>query len=157
MKNKSYIIVLLLAFCMPSFSAKEVLKSGIEISNLDLNVRPQDNFYRYVNGNWLDSAKIPDDHSVWGGFYELRKKTDADVLEILESALNDQTIKSNSDQGKVVAMYECFMDLEHRNIKGAEPISPYLSMIDSIEDLTFCQSCLAAYADGAPRNTFSQT
>ena len=33
-------------------------------------------FIRYVNGNWIDSAKIPSDHSVWGGFYELRKKTD---------------------------------------------------------------------------------
>ena len=54
---------------------------------MDKNVLPQDDFYQFVNGSWLDSAKIPSDHSVWGGFYELRKKTDADVLDILESAL----------------------------------------------------------------------
>ena len=48
--------------------------------------------------------------------------------------MNDQTIKSNSDQGKVVAMYECLMDIEHRNKKGINPILPYLEMVNTIKE-----------------------
>ena len=119
---------------------KTFLSSGINLDYMDRSVSPKDDFYRYVNGSWLDSVQIPDDHSVWGGFYELRKKTDADVLDILEEALNDPTLSSESDEGKVVSMYECFMDLEHRNKKGINPILPYLEMINSIQDITSLQN-----------------
>ena len=97
MKNKSYIIVLLLAFCMPSFSAKEVLKSGIEISNLDLNVRPQDNFYRYVNGTWLEKTEIPSDKSSYGSFTELRDKARQDVLAIIEDLSEKEDLEEVDD------------------------------------------------------------
>ena len=118
---------------------KEFLSSGINLDYMNKSISPKDDFYQFVNGNWIDSAKIPNDHSVWGGFYELRKKTDADVLEILESALNDKTISSDSDQGKVVAMYECFMDIEHRDKKGIEPILPFLNKVSSITDVITLQ------------------
>ena len=52
--------------------------------------------------------------------------------EINESVLYDifyQMIDFNSDEGKVVAMYECFMDLDHRNNQGVTPLNPYLKMI----------------------------
>ena len=119
---------------------KQFLSSGINLDYIDKMVSPKDDFYQFVNGNWIDSAQIPSDHSVWGGFYELRKRTDADVLEILESALADKTIKADTDQGKVVAMYECLMDVDHRNKKGIDPILPYLNMVDSIIDISTLQS-----------------
>ena len=119
---------------------KQFLSSGINLDYIDKTVSPKDDFYQFVNGNWIDSAQIPSDHSVWGGFYELRKRTDADVLDILESALADKTIKADTDQGKVVAMYECLMDVDHRNKKGIEPILPYLNMVDSIKDVSTLQS-----------------
>ena len=120
--------------------SNQFLSSGINLEYMDTEVSPKDDFYRYVNGNWLDSAKIPNDHSVWGGFYELRKKTDADVLEILESAVNNKTIDSNSDQGKVVSMYECLMNIEHRNKKGVNPILPYIERVNSIKDVLTLQA-----------------
>ena len=123
-----------------NYMKKQFLSSGINLDYMDTTISPRNDFYKYVNGNWLDSATIPNDHSVWGGFYELRKKTDADVLEILESALHDNTISSDSDQGKVVAMYECFMDLEHRNKKGIDPILPYLDKVNTITDVATLQN-----------------
>ena len=47
--------------------------SGINIEFMDTSISPKDDFYKFVNGNWLDSAIIPSDQSVWGGFYELSK------------------------------------------------------------------------------------
>ena len=116
------------------------LSSGLNLEYMDLNTLPTNDFYRYVNGNWLDSVEIPSDHSAWGGFYELRKKTDADVLKILKNALNDKTIDINSDQGKVVSMYKSFMNIDHRNLLGIDPIIPYLKEIDTISDIDDLQS-----------------
>ena len=75
-----------------NYMKKQFLSSGINLDYMDTTISPRNDFYKYVNGNWLDSAKIPNDHSVWGGFYELRKKTDSDVLEILKNAVNDKSI-----------------------------------------------------------------
>ena len=119
---------------------EKFLSSGINLKYMDINISPKDDFYRYVNGNWLDSVNIPDDHSAWGGFYELRKKTDADVLDILRNAVNDISIDRNSDQGKVISMYETFMNIEHRNELGIEPILPYLNQINEIKNFIDLQS-----------------
>ena len=44
-------------------SSNQALSSGIDQSNFDKLVRPQDDFYRYVNGGWLKKTKIPADES----------------------------------------------------------------------------------------------
>ena len=119
---------------------KQFLSKGINMAYMDTAVSPKDDFYQFVNGNWIDSARIPSDHSVWGGFYELRKKTDADVLDILENALSDKSINKDSDQGKVVALYDCLMNIDHRNQKGIKPIMPYINMIESIIDINSLQN-----------------
>ena len=118
---------------------KEFLSSGINLDYMDTTISPKDDFYRFVNGAWLDSAKIPSDQSVWGSFYQLDKETNKDVLALMESALNDKGISRTSDQGKAVSMYECFMDLEHRNKLGINPILPYLKQVDLINDITSLQ------------------
>jgi hypothetical protein len=37
-------------------------ETGFSIENIDTSVKPQDNFYRFANGNWLKNAVIPDDN-----------------------------------------------------------------------------------------------
>ena len=59
---------------------------GIILENMDISIDPKDDFYSYVNGNWVKSNTIPDDESRWGGFGVLRKSTRADVLEILNTS-----------------------------------------------------------------------
>ena len=53
------------------------LKSGIDLQYVDASVRPQDDFYRHVNGRWLDTTQIPADRGRYGSFdklNELKKK-----------------------------------------------------------------------------------
>ena len=40
------------------------LTSGIDMANMDTSVRPQDDFFRYVNGTWLDTTEIPADQTI---------------------------------------------------------------------------------------------
>ncbi len=45
---------------------------GVDLSSRDLSIRPGDNFFRYVNGNWLKTVTIPADRASIGGFVELQ-------------------------------------------------------------------------------------
>lgn len=51
------------------------------------SVRPQDDFYNYVNGGWMKTTVIPADKASWGAFNELREKTDENSLKILKNIL----------------------------------------------------------------------
>ena len=67
-------------------STASALKSGIELGNLDTQIRPQQDFFRYVNGNWLQKTEIPADRARWGSFDELRALAEQQVLTIVQQA-----------------------------------------------------------------------
>lgn len=133
---------------------------GIVLENMDTSVKPTDDFFRYVNGTWLDKTKIPDDQTSWGGFNQLRKKTDADVLAILNKAIEERNFPKvkdvhgneiDSDQEKAVNYYESIMDTVTRNKQGIDPIKPYLSKVDEIitkKDLETYITKMAPYGGG---------
>ncbi len=107
---------------------------GINTSFMDTSVDPADDFFRYVNGTWLDKTEIPADRTRWGSFDELRKNTDDDVMAILKEALADETIDPNSDQGKALSLYKSVLDTVSRNKMGVSPLKPYLAKIDKIQN-----------------------
>ncbi|MEJ6625463.1 MAG: M13 family peptidase, partial [Flavobacteriaceae bacterium] len=106
--NKKTQTAFLLGSLFLSLVACETTKKagGIDLSLMDTEVRPQDNFYNYVNGTWMKNTEIPDDKTRWGSFNELRENTDADVLAILKKAANDPNLDSSSDEGKAVTVFQ---------------------------------------------------
>ena len=121
---------------------KSAETAGIVLENMDTSVKPTDDFFKHVNGNWLKNTKIPDDRTSWGGFGELRKKTDADVLNILNQAIAERDFpkvkdaKGNeidSDQEKAVNYYQTIMDTFARNKQGKAPVLPFLTKVDEIK------------------------
>ena len=44
---------------------EETTDKGLDLSAMDTSVRPQDDFYNYVNGGWMKTAKIPADKPSW--------------------------------------------------------------------------------------------
>ena len=46
---------------------------GLDLVAIDVSVRPQDDFYNYVNGNWMKTAQIPSDKPVWEALINLQK------------------------------------------------------------------------------------
>ena len=95
----------------PFVTQKTALASGIEKANLDNTVRPQDNFYQYVNGNWLKSHDIPGDKTAIGSFYELRDKADNDVKAIIEELAATPNLKDGTDDPKVADIFRSYMVL----------------------------------------------
>ena len=115
--------------------------SGIDISLLDPTVRPQDNFYNYVNGKWMETTKIPDDKIRWGSAYEVRKKTDEDVLALLKKASKTK-LDESSDEAKAVMFFKLINDTVKRNKEGIDPLKPHLKKIDEISSLEGIQNYL---------------
>src|SRR5262245_50875591 len=50
---------------------KPAAESGIDRAGFDTSVKPGDNFFQYVNGNWIKENPIPAEYSRWGAFPKL--------------------------------------------------------------------------------------
>ena len=102
--------------------------AGIQTWWNDSSVKPGDDFFRFVNGKWLDQAVIPADRTSTGGFIVLR-----DLSETRMKAIFDELVKSNpapgSDAERVVTAYKAFMDTDAIEAKGLAPLKPHLDRI----------------------------
>ncbi|MFT5254004.1 MAG: putative endopeptidase, partial [Flavobacteriales bacterium] len=123
-------------------TTKEVKEPGINVAFFDTKTKPQDNFFRFVNGTWLDQTQIPSDRTSWGSFNELLKKTDKDALDILKEAAKNPIYKSNTDQGKAVNLYKTILDTVARDKMGIKPLLPYLAKIDKVKSVKDLQQLL---------------
>lgn len=116
---------------------------GIVLDNMDTLVNPKNDFYNYVNGNWMKNTKIPDDRTRWGGFGVLRKKTDNDVLDILDKAKSNPKYKDDTDQGKAILLFESILDIKTRQEQGITPLTPVLEKIKEIKNIKDLQKVIA--------------
>jgi endothelin-converting enzyme/putative endopeptidase len=123
-------------------TASKVAEPGINVSYMDKNTKPNDNFFRFVNGSWLDKTEIPADRTSWGSFNELIKKTDKDALAILKEASNNPVYKSDTDQGKAVNFFKSIVDTVSRDKQGIAPLKPYLAKIDKVKNIQDLQKLL---------------
>ena len=115
---------------------------GITISNMDKSIRSNDDFFRFVNGAWLDKTEIPSDRTSWGSFNELLKKTDKDALTILKEAAKNPKYKFNTDQGKAINLFNSILDTVNRDKQDIIPLLPYLAKIDKIRNAQDLQKVL---------------
>mgnify|MGYP003387949515 CR=1 FL=1 len=113
---------------------KAALVSGIDKANMDTTIRPQDNFYRYINGSWLNNHDIPGDKTAIGSFYDLRDKADKDVNIIIEELAETDNLKMGSDEQKVADLFRSFMNSEQRDTAGISPIQSILADISNLEN-----------------------
>ncbi len=111
------------------------LKSGIDMSGLDTSVRPQDDFYRYVNGGWIERTAIPADKSRWGSFYILREESAQQQREIIEQLAGEKDLPAGSEQQKIADLFASLMDERLANELGARPVQPQLNLIDGITNV----------------------
>ena len=122
---------------------KKVQENGITLNYMDTSVRPQDDFFTYVNGGWVKTAVIPADKGSWGGFNELREKTDDNSLAILNNILNKKYAAGTEGQ-KIQDLYASFMNWDKRNADGITPIKADLAKIDAIKSVADLQNYLVA-------------
>ena len=103
-------------------TAKPVLGTfGIDTAHMDTSVKPGDDFFRYVNGTWLKTFKMPADKASYGTFDLLNDKAEADVRTLL-AELGKAPPPAGSVQQKVVDLYASWMDEARIEARGLEPL-----------------------------------
>lgn len=114
-------------------SAPAMLGSGFDLANMDTSVAPGDDFYRYVNGNWLRLTEIPADKSNHGAFSVLADEAEENLRRIIEeAAAEDAAI--GSDSQKVGDFYSSFMNEDMTNRLGINPLRDSLAQFDAVTD-----------------------
>ncbi len=120
---------------------EEMKEEGLNLSYMDKAVRPQDDFFNYVNGNWVKTTQIPSDKASWGSFNALRENVDDASLDILNKILSE-SYPVGSEGQKIQNLYASFMDTSKRNSEGLAPIKGDLAKIDAIKNLNDLQKYL---------------
>jgi len=111
------------------------LGSGIDKSGFDESVRPQDDFFAYVNGTWVKNTEIPADKARWGTFDALGEQSQRDIRELVEEVSHDETAEQGSPTQKIRDFYNAYMDDATATAKGIEPIRGDLDAIAAIESM----------------------
>jgi len=107
--------------------------SGIEIPNMDTSVRPQDDFFTYLNGSWIKTTEIPGDKSSWGTFAKLRDDTLSQLRGLIEKSAAEKA-KTGTEAQKVADLYASFMDEDKLNQLGIRPLTGELNRIRALKD-----------------------
>ena len=108
------------------------LRSGIELSELSPEIRPQDDLFRHVNGSWLERTEIPEDKARWGSFHLIAEQAEKDVHAIIEEA---QSAPEGTEARKLGDLYASFMDTARVEELGAAPLQGLLGRVDEVDDI----------------------
>jgi predicted metalloendopeptidase len=115
--------------------AAKPLTSGIDKAGFDTAVRPQDNFFLYVNGGWIARTEIPADKASWGSFNILREESNKHQREIIEQLAAEKNLPAGSEKKKISDLYASLMDEALANKLGATPVKPELEKVDAIKSV----------------------
>ncbi|MCQ8184639.1 M13 family metallopeptidase [Parvularcula maris] len=124
-----------------SSRAAELGDWGVELVHLDADVDPGDDFYRYVNGRWLDTFEIPGQYPSYNSFTVTFEKTEERQRRIIEDAA--KAAKPGTVEEKIGAFYKAFTDRETIESRGLEPIRADLQRIDALSSFEAVLTYLA--------------
>jgi len=125
----------LIALAVASCKEQEAPKRKyVDVAGIDPSTKPGDNFFRYVNGTWYDTAKIADDQVGVGSYSFLNIPQKILLQNILEEASKSDSAEGTIEQ-KVGDFYASGMDTASISQRGFEPVKPMLARIDAIHDL----------------------
>lgn len=134
--RKAACLGILLSFAISAFGQ-------FDPSRMDPAVSACDNFYQFVNGNWLKKTEIPAAFPSWGTWDILITRNRELSRDILEAASKDTKAAKGSSTELIGDYYAACMDEPSIEAAGAKPLGPYFKDIDSIRDVAGLQTEIA--------------
>ncbi len=125
--------------------AQSTLRLGIDTTNLDRSIRPQDDFFGFVNGTWIKKTEIPADQSSYGAFVELREGSEA-ALKAIVDEVSKAKAPAGSERQKVRDLYLSFMDSARIEARGIAPLTGELEAIAALKSTADLPAALARLA-----------
>lgn len=113
-------------------AAAEIGEWGFDLDGMDTTVDPGNDFFRYANGEWLDTTEIPADLSNYGMFTELALEAEQQVQAIIVE-LAETGGEAGSPEQQVGDLYASWMNTEALDARGLEAIQPLMAEIDAAQ------------------------
>lgn len=135
--------------------------SGIDTSGFDRSIRPQDDFFRYVNGGWLKKTEIRGDATGASAFQELSERSRNSMHDLFEAAAKVSTspagdqpravsvpanIASQAERRKVGDLYASFMDSARIERMGVAPLANEMKAIAGLTSRAQLPATFAHFA-----------
>jgi putative endopeptidase len=114
-------------------AAAAALAIGLDLAGMDRAVAPADDFFRYANGTWLETTKIPPDRASYGPGAVLVELTTKRTAEIVQEAAKAGAAAGSAGQ-RVGDYYASLVDRAAIDAKGLAPLQPALDRIAAIRD-----------------------
>src|SRR5215831_11627808 len=146
-RTTALIILLACTAALSDLAADRNASTPDSTLEVDLSVKPGDDFYHYANGGWLKAASIPEGQSSFDTRAILVARTSQRVRDLIQQAAATHSAKGSIPQ-KVGDYYVSFMDESGIEGKGMAPLSDEMAIISAIKNKT----SLSAYL-GATLNT----
>jgi putative endopeptidase len=119
----------------------EAIRSGIDLSFIDPNARPQDDLFGHVNGRWLAEYDMPADRATDGAFRDLFDKAEEQVRDLIIEA-SEQA--ADIEAQRIGDLYASFLDEEAVERRGVQPLLDELATIDDAADTAALAAVIGA-------------
>ena len=134
-----------LVIATPAVAQPGARALGVDTTNLDRSVRPQDDFYRFVNGGWLARTEVPADASSWSSFSELGENSRTALHVILEEVAAANA-PAGSERRKIGDLYASYMDSGRVESLGLTPLRGELATIAEVKSTAQLPATFAHFA-----------
>ena len=119
------------------------IHSGLDLSHVDAQARPQDDLFGHVNGRWLTDYVIPADRATDGAFRSLFDRAEEQVRDLIAEAASAGAA-DGTDPQRIGDLYASFMDEETVQRRGVQPLLDELALIDGAGDADALAAVLGA-------------
>jgi putative endopeptidase len=109
------------------------IRSGIDLSHVDSDARPQDDLFGHVNGRWLTEYEMPPDRATDGAFRHLFDRAEEQVRDLIVEA-SEKAAPKGTDEQRIGDLYASFLDDEAVERRGLQPLRDELATIDNAAD-----------------------
>lgn len=103
---------------------------GVNKADMDMSVRPGDDFYQYAGGGWLKANPMKPEYSSYGVFNDLAETNRKQIRELFENLSKEKHAFGSVGQ-KVADLYNMAMDSVRLNKEGAAPLQKDLDKVNA--------------------------
>ncbi len=106
---------------------------GVDLSAMDKDVKPGENFFLHVNGKWLKMATIPPDRSQTGSFQDLQILSETRMRAIIDDLEKKPADQLSAEEKKLRDLYDAFEDTAAIEANGLKPVQKDLDYFAGLQ------------------------
>lgn len=100
----------------------------------------KDDLYEAVNGEWLKTAKIPDDKPATGGFNDLVDDIDKQLMDDFDAYAEGKEKSEDSRFNEMIKLYRLAKKFDWRKKVGPQPLKRMLASVENLNSYEDYQS-----------------